>query len=72
MNSQDFLHDIQVGLKGLSEFEVQVTVPPDFEFKGPVPFDLHIVRDQAFVTVKAESLEKAKQLAEEYFNGDLR
>ena len=69
MDAKDFVRDIQIGLTGLREFEVQVQVPPDFEFRGMIPFDLHIVGSVAFVTVKAESLEQATTIAQEYFNG---
>ena len=69
MEADEFLNDIQIGLKGVQEFEVQVTVPKDFCWPGHVPYDMHVLRDQAFVTVPAKSIEQARQLAEEYFNG---
>ena len=69
MDSDEFLKDIQIGLKGVQEFEVQVTVPRDFCWTGYVPYDMHVLRDQAFVTVPAKTVEQARQLAEEYFNG---
>lgn len=69
MDAEDFLKDIQIGMTGLREFEVQVTVPPDFCWPGHVPYDIHILKDQAFVTVPANTIEEAKRLAEEYFNG---
>jgi hypothetical protein len=69
MDAKDFIHDIQVGMQGLQEFEVQVRVPEDFCFYGRVPFDMHIVNDLAFVTVNAQTLEQATVLAEEYFRG---
>ena len=69
MDARDFLNDIEIGIKGLIEFEVQVTVPPDFSWPGHVPYDIHILRDQAFVTVPAATIEEATRLAEEYFNG---
>ena len=69
MEADEFLNDIQIGLKGVQEFEVQVTVPKDFCWPGYVPYDMHVLRDQAFVTVPAKTVEQARQLAEEYFNG---
>lgn len=69
MDADEFLNDIQIGLKGAQEFEVQVTVPADFVWPGHVPYDIHILKDQAFVTVPAKNIEEAKRLAEEYFNG---
>ena len=29
-------------IKNLTEYEVQVTIPEDFEFSGVVPFDMQI------------------------------
>jgi hypothetical protein len=69
MDAKDFIHDIQVGMKGLTEFEVQVRVPEGFYFYGGVPFDMHIVNGVAFVTVKAQTIEQATEIAEEYFRG---
>ena len=57
MDARDFLKDIEIGLRGVKEFEVQVTVPDDFVWPGHVPYDIHIVRDQAFVTVPAANIE---------------
>jgi hypothetical protein len=69
MDADEFLNDIEIGLRGVKEFEVQVTVPEDFVWPGHVPYDIHILKDQAFVTVPANTIEEAKRLAEEYFNG---
>jgi hypothetical protein len=69
MDSQEFLNDIQIGMKGVREFEVQVSVPEDFCWPGHVPYDMHVIRDQAFVTVPAKTLQEATQRAQEYFNG---
>jgi hypothetical protein len=55
-------------IKNLSEFEVQVTVPPTFQFRGQVPWDMQILGNQAFVTVIAPSLTEARSRVEEYFN----
>lgn len=69
MDAQDFIKDIEVGIKGLREFEVQVTVPEDFTFYGTVPYTMHIIDRTALVTVPASSVEEAKELAEAYFAG---
>lgn len=50
----------------LQEFEVIVTMPEVWRFKGVVPFDMNIVGDQAFVTVLAESIEEATRRARSY------
>ena len=55
-------------IKNLAEYEVQVTVPPTFSFRGQVPWDMQILGDQAFVIVIASSLTEARSRVEEYFN----
>jgi len=69
MDAEDFINDIQISMKNLDKFEVQVTVPEDFNFRGTVPFDMHIVDKVAFVTVFASSVQEAKRIAEDYFAG---
>jgi len=54
-------------IKNLAEYEVMVPFPKDFEFGGPVPYDMSISGDYAFVKVIAESIEEAKFKANEYF-----
>ena len=53
----------------LTEYEVEVTVPDDFEFYGEVPYDMSISGDKAWVKVIAENIEEAKIKANEYFEG---
>jgi len=55
-------------IKNLTEFEVQVTVPKTFRFRGQVPWNMQILGNQAFVTVIAPSLTEARSRVEEYFN----
>ena len=50
----------------LDEFEVIVTMPPVWRFKGVVPYDMEIVADQAFVKVIATSVEEATERARSY------
>jgi len=54
-------------IKNLNEYEVMVPFPKNFEFDGPVPYDMSISGDFAFVKIVAESLEEAKFKANEYF-----
>ena len=51
----------------MQDFEVQVTVPEDFQFSGAVPYDMEILGNQAFVIVPALSIEEAVQKANEFF-----
>lgn len=55
-------------VSNLTEFEVIVTMPEVWRFKGVVLYDMHIVGDQAFVTVLAESIEEAMERAQSYIN----
>ena len=54
-------------IKNLTEYEVMVNIPEDFQFDGVVPYDMSISGDKAFVKVIAESIEEAKLKANEYF-----
>ncbi len=54
-------------IKNLTEYEVMVPFPKEFEFNGVVPYDMSISGDYAFVKIIAESLEEAKVKANEYF-----
>jgi len=51
----------------MQDFEVQVTVPEDFQFSGAVPYDMEILGNQAFVIVPAMTIEEAVQKANEFF-----
>jgi hypothetical protein len=55
-------------IKNLAEYEVQITVPETFSFRGQVPWDMQILGNQAFVSVIASSLTEARSRVEEYFN----
>ena len=57
-------------LKNLQEYEVQVNVPDDFQFRGKSPYDIYIANNIAFVKVVAASLDEAVQKANEFFNED--
>lgn len=69
MDAKDFINDIEIGMKGLQEFEVQVNIPENFAFYGTVPYYMHIIKDIALVTVPASSVEQARELALAYFAG---
>jgi hypothetical protein len=56
-------------IKNLTEFEVQVDIPEDFQFDGIVPYDMSISGGKAFVKVVATSIGEAKLKAMEYFHG---
>jgi len=51
----------------MTEYEVQVTVPPGFAFYGAVPYDMEILGNQAFVTIWADSIDEAVEKANEFF-----
>jgi len=71
MDAKDFITDIEIGMRGLQEFEVQVTVPDNFTFYGTVPYYMHIINKTALVTVPAASVQEARELAEAYFAGGI-
>lgn len=54
-------------IKNLTEYEIQVNIPEDFQFDGVVPYDMSISGDVAWVKVVAETMEEAKLKANEYF-----
>lgn len=57
-------------IKNLQEFEVMVQVPEDFNFMGPVPFDMYITGGIAFVKIVAASIDEATKMAHDYFNSN--
>ena len=71
MDARDFINDIEIGMTGLKEFEVQITVPENFAFYGTVPYYMHIINNIALVTVPASSVEEARELALAYFAGGI-
>jgi hypothetical protein len=54
-------------IQNLNEYEVQINVPDEFEFNGPVPFDMEIAGGVAWVKVIAASMEEAQYKVNEYF-----
>ena len=62
----DYL-DVIDRARRMQDFEVQVTVPEDFQFSGAVPYDMEILGNQAFVIVPALTIEEAVQKANEFF-----
>jgi hypothetical protein len=66
---QDEFNAIMNRIKHLTEYEVEVSVPDDFQFYGEVPYDMNIAGDKAWVKVLAETMEEAKIKANEYFEG---
>jgi hypothetical protein len=67
MSHQTEFDVVMSRIKNLTEYEVQVTVPEDFQFEGPVPYDMSISGDTAWVKVIATSIEEATMKANEYF-----
>lgn len=64
------IQEIMDRIRQLKEYEVQLTVPDNFRFTGPVPFDMNIVGGQAFVRVVASSYEEALARAKTFFETD--
>jgi hypothetical protein len=54
-------------IMNLQEYEVQYSVPEDFEFSGVVPYDMSISDGVAYVRVVAASLEEAMKKVELFF-----
>ncbi len=54
----------------LKEFEIMIEIPEDFEFRGPVPYDMYIVGGIAIVKVVAVDIEEATYAANYYFNSN--
>jgi len=67
MSHQTEFDAVMNRIKNLSEYEIQVTVPEDFQFEGPVPYDMSISGDTAWVKILATSIEEATLKANEYF-----
>lgn len=67
MSHQKEFESVMSRIKNLTEYEVQITVPEDFQFEGPVPYDMSISGDTAWVKVIATSIEEATLKANEYF-----
>ena len=57
-------------IMSLKEFEVMVRVPEEFNFTGPVPYDIHIVADTAFVKIVAANIDEATKMAHDYFENN--
>jgi len=54
-------------IQKLAEYEVEVNIPEQMQFDGPVPFDMSIENDVAYVTVIAASPEEARMKVYEYY-----
>jgi hypothetical protein len=62
------INQVMKRLKNLQEFEVYIDIPYEFIFKGTIPFDMVIDRDQsARVLVIAESQKEAESKVAEFF-----
>jgi hypothetical protein len=54
-------------IQRLAEYEVEVSIPDQMQFDGPVPFSMSIADGIAYVTVIAASPEEARMKVYEYF-----
>ena len=54
-------------IQRLAEYEVEVILPEQMHFDGPVPFDMTIEDGVAYITVVAASHEEARMKVYEYF-----
>jgi hypothetical protein len=63
-------NNIMERIKKLQEYEVQYSVPEDFQFRGIVPYDMSISGGTAYVRVLAASLEEAINKVELFFEGN--
>ena len=56
-------------IKNLQKFVIVTPLPDEFEFNGPVPFDMRIKDDIVMADVWALTLEEATQRVNEYLRG---
>jgi hypothetical protein len=56
-------------IKNLKKFEIVKDFPPEFEFRGPTPYDLKIKDGRITLKIFALTQEEAEQKAEKYLNG---
>lgn len=57
-------------MKNLREWQIVTTVPDEFDFRGTVPFDMHIKDGVATVKVWALNVEEATSKVTNYFQGE--
>ncbi len=57
-------------MKNLREWQIVTAVPDEFDFRGTVPFDMHIKDGVATVKVWALTLSEAQQRVRDYFQGE--
>jgi hypothetical protein len=62
--------NIMERIMNLQEYEVQYSVPEDFQFGGVVPYDMTISSGIAYVKVIASTLEEAMKKVELFFEGN--
>ncbi len=64
------INNILNRIKNLQQFRIITPVPDEFEFRGPVPYDMSIRDGVATVTVWALTLSEAQQRVRDYFQGE--
>jgi hypothetical protein len=57
-------------MKNLQRFEIVAALPDEFEFRGVVPFDIHVFDGIITGRVWAVTLTEAQQRFNEYLNKD--
>jgi hypothetical protein len=65
------VEDVVQRMKELKQWQIVTAVPEEFDFYGPVPYDMKISGGVATVTVWAVSLEEARERVNEYFAGGI-
>lgn len=64
----EFTKDIIERMKQAKQFRIIRPIPDDFEFRGPVPFDIKISNETMVFTVYATSIEDAHSKVDQYLN----
>jgi hypothetical protein len=63
------VEDVIYRMKNLQRFQIVTKLPDEFEFNGPLPFDIHLRDGVVTARVWAVTLEEAQQRVNDYFNG---
>ena len=66
--AKEFTDELIGRMKQAQQFRIVRPIPDDFEFRGPVPFDIKISNETMIFTVYATSLEDASNKVDDYLN----
>jgi hypothetical protein len=69
-NAAEYTKEIIARAQSMRSYKVKVRVDDGWLPTGPVPFDIHIKNGIATLTIIAESLDNARQLASVYMESD--